>query len=59
MSPLIRGDLAPEVCEKYHFNPLDDRFQLSVFDINTLRDKAQKFVVGVLLNTLYQQREKD
>ncbi|NEO86858.1 MAG: ATP-binding protein [Spirulina sp. SIO3F2] len=58
MSHIIRGDLAPEVCEKYHVDPLAPAFQLSIVDINKLGNKAQKFVVGVLLQTLFTEKEK-
>lgn len=58
MSHIIRGDLAPEVCEQYHIDPLASAFQLSIVDINKLGNKAQKFVVGVLLQTLFTEKEK-
>ncbi len=55
---LIRGDLSPEQFAKYQLDPLAAAYQLTVVDINKLRGKAQKFVVGVLLKKLFYEKEK-
>ncbi|MEM1368932.1 MAG: ATP-binding protein [Cyanobacteria bacterium P01_H01_bin.15] len=58
MSTVIRGDLPPEEIQQYQFDPLDPAYQLSIVDINKLPSKAQKFVVGVLLQKLFLEKEK-
>ncbi|MGD2181485.1 ATP-binding protein [Lusitaniella coriacea] len=58
MGHLIRGDLPPERMAKYQLDPLSDAHQLTVVDINKLGGKAQKFVVGVLLQRLFSEKEK-
>lgn len=55
---LIRGDLPPEQFAKYKLEPLASAYQLTIVDINKLRGKAQKFVVGVLLKKLFYEKEK-
>jgi DNA helicase HerA-like ATPase len=55
---LIRGDLSPEKMAKYQLDPLSAAHQLSIVDINKLGAKAQKFVVGVLLQKLFTEKEK-
>lgn len=55
---LIRGDLPPETVAKYQLDPLAAAHQLTVVDINKLGNKAQKFVVGVLLQKLFSEKEK-
>ncbi|MBD1806430.1 ATP-binding protein [Microcoleus sp. FACHB-SPT15] len=55
---LIRGDLSPERMTKYQLDPLSDAHRLTVVDINKLGGKAQKFVVGVLLQKLFSEKEK-
>lgn len=55
---LIRGDLPPEQIAKYKLDPLAPAHQLTIVDINKLRGKAQKFVVGVLLKKLFYEKEK-
>jgi DNA helicase HerA-like ATPase len=55
---LIRGDLPPERMTKYQLDPLSDAHRLTVVDINKLGGKAQKFVVGVLLQKLFSEKEK-
>lgn len=58
ISHLIRGDLSPEQMAKYQLDPLAAAHQLSIVDINKLGAKAQKFVVGVLLQKLFTEKEK-
>lgn len=58
MSHLIRGDLSPKEMAAYQLDPLDAAHQLSIIDINKLGGKAQKFVVGVLLQKLFSEKEK-
>ena len=58
MSHLIRGDLSPKEMADYRLDPLDIAYQLSIVDINKLGGKAQKFVVGVLLQKLFTEKEK-
>lgn len=58
MSHLIRGDLPPQQIAKYQLDPLDPAHQLTIVDINKLGGRAQKFVVGVLLQKLFSQKEK-
>lgn len=58
MGHLIRGDLPREQLSKYHLDPLSDAHQLTIVDINKLGGKAQKFVVGVLLQKLFSEKEK-
>ena len=58
MSHLIRGDLSPKVMVDYRLDPLDAAHQLSIVDLNKLGGKAQKFVVGVLLQKLFTEKEK-
>ncbi|AFY32214.1 ATP-binding protein [Calothrix sp. PCC 7507] len=55
---LIRGDLSPDEVAKYQLNPLASDAQLTVTDIHKLSARAQKFVVGVLLQKLFFQKEK-
>jgi uncharacterized protein len=55
---LIRGDLSVEEMKKYQLDPLADAYQLTIVDINKLGAKAQKFVVGVLLQKLFTEKEK-
>ncbi|MDY6991317.1 MAG: ATP-binding protein [Pseudomonadota bacterium] len=55
---LIRGDLPREDIQKYQLDPLSPQHQLTVVDINKLGSKAQKFVVGVLLQKLFLEKEK-
>jgi hypothetical protein len=55
---LIRGDLSPEKMAKYQLDPLAPEHQLTIVDINKLGGKAQKFVVGVLLQKLFSEKEK-
>lgn len=58
MSHLIRGDLSSEEMAAYQLDPLNAAHQLSIVDINKLGGKAQKFVVGVLLQKLFSEKEK-
>ena len=58
MSHLIRGDIPAKEIADYRLDPLDAAHQLSVVDINKLGGKAQKFVVGVLLQKLFTEKEK-
>ena len=58
MSHLIRGDIPAKEITDYRLDPLDAAHQLSVVDINKLGGKAQKFVVGVLLQKLFTEKEK-
>ncbi|CEJ43173.1 ATP-binding protein [Umezakia ovalisporum] len=58
VSHLIRGDLSPDEVAKYKLNPLASDAQLTVTDIHKLTARAQKFVVGVLLQKLFFQKEK-
>ncbi len=58
VSHLIRGDLSPDEVAKYQLEPLDSPTQLTVTDIHKLSARAQKFVVGVLLQKLFIQKEK-
>ncbi len=58
VSHLIRGDLLPNEVAKYQLNPLSSDAQLTVVDIHKLTARAQKFVVGVLLQKLFFQKEK-
>lgn len=58
MGHLIRGDLSPEQMAKYQLDPLAAQHQLTIVDINKLGGKAQKFVVGVLLQKLFSEKEK-
>lgn len=55
---LIRGNLTPAEIAKYQIDPLDISCQLSIVDLNKLSGKAQKFVVGVLLQKLFTEKEK-
>jgi DNA helicase HerA-like ATPase len=55
---LIRGDLSPEQIAKYQLDPLAPAHQLTIVDINKLGGRAQKFVVGVLLQKLFSEKEK-
>lgn len=58
MGHLIRGDLPPQQIAKYQLDPLDPAHQLTIVDINKLGGRAQKFVVGVLLQKLFSEKEK-
>ncbi|WP_036480158.1 ATP-binding protein [Myxosarcina sp. GI1] len=58
MSHLIRGDLSPKDMADCRLDPLDAAYQLSVVDINKLGGKAQKFVVSILLQKLFTEKEK-
>ncbi|MEH2049256.1 ATP-binding protein [Nostoc sp.] len=58
VSHLIRGDLSPDEVAKYQLNPIASDAQLTVTDIHKLSARAQKFVVGVLLQKLFFQKEK-
>ncbi len=58
VSHLIRGDLTPDEVVKYQLDPLASDKQLTVTDIHKLSARAQKFVVGVLLQKLFFQKEK-
>jgi uncharacterized protein len=58
VSHLIRGDLSPDELANYQLNPLASDTQLTVTDIHKLTARAQKFVVGVLLQKLFFQKEK-
>lgn len=58
MNHLIRGDLPPEEIAKYQLDPLDHAHQLTIVDINKLGGRAQRFVVGVLLQKLFSEKEK-
>ena len=58
VSHLIRGDLSADEVEKYQLDPLSSAAQLTVADIHKLTARAQKFVVGVLLQKLFIQKEK-
>jgi uncharacterized protein len=55
---LIRGDLSPDEVAKYQLNPLSSDAQLTVTDIHKLSARAQKFVVGILLQKLFFEKEK-
>jgi DNA helicase HerA-like ATPase len=55
---LIRGDMLPEQMAKYQLDPLAAAHQLTIVDINKLSGRAQKFVVGVLLQKLFSEKEK-
>lgn len=58
VSHLIRGDLSPDEVAKYQLDPLSSDAQLTIADIHKLGARAQKFVVGVLLQKLFSQKEK-
>ncbi|MEH2280522.1 MAG: ATP-binding protein [Nostoc sp.] len=58
VSHLIRGDLSPDEVAKYQLNPLASDAQLTVTDIHKLSARAQKFVVGILLQKLFFEKEK-
>ncbi|PZO41092.1 MAG: ATPase [Pseudanabaena frigida] len=58
MGHLVRGDLPAEELQKYKLDPLAAEYQLTIADINKLGSKAQKFVVGVLLQKLFMEKEK-
>jgi hypothetical protein len=58
VSHLIRGDLSPDEIAKYQLDPLSSPAQLTIADIHKLGARAQKFVVGVLLQKLFFQKEK-
>jgi DNA helicase HerA-like ATPase len=58
VSHLIRGDLSADEVAKYQLNPLASDSQLTVTDIHKLTARAQKFVVGVLLQKLFFEKEK-
>lgn len=58
VSHLIRGDLSQDEVAKYQLNPLASDAQMTVTDIHKLSARAQKFVVGVLLQKLFFQKEK-
>ncbi|PZU90919.1 MAG: ATPase [Pseudanabaena sp.] len=55
---LVRGDIPAEELQKYKLDPLAAEYQLTIADINKLGSKAQKFVVGVLLQKLFTEKEK-
>ncbi|GAB1541216.1 ATP-binding protein [Scytonema sp. NUACC21] len=55
---LIRGDLPPEQIAKYQLDPLSPAHQITIVDINKIGGKAQKFVVGILLQRLFAEKEK-
>ncbi len=55
---LIRGDLPPEQIAKYQLDPLSPSHQITIVDINKIGGKAQKFVVGILLQRLFAEKEK-
>ena len=58
VSHLIRGDLSTSESQ-YQLEPLaSTSAQLTVTDIHKLTARAQKFVVGVLLQKLFYQKEK-
>ncbi len=52
---LIRGDLSPEQ-ERRHYIDVLGR-QLNVIDINKLNDRAKRFVVGVVLKQIMEQKD--
>ena len=56
LNPLIRGDLEPKLAEKYRADVM--RSQLTVVDIHSLHSHAQMFVVGVMLKSLFEEKEK-
>ncbi len=56
LAPLIRGDLEPKLAERYRADVM--RSQLTVVDIHSLHSHAQMFVVGVMLKSLFEEKEK-
>jgi DNA helicase HerA-like ATPase len=57
LSPLLRGDLEPKLAEKYRADIT--RSQLTVVDIHSLHSHAQMFVVGVMLKSLFEEKERN
>jgi uncharacterized protein len=53
---LIRGDLEPKLAERYKADVM--RSQLTVVDIHSLHSHAQMFVVGVMLKSLFEEKER-
>jgi hypothetical protein len=58
VSHLINSNLSPKEINKYQLKLLDSDAQLTVADIHKLSARAQKFVVGVLLQKLFLEKEK-
>ncbi|MGL5080141.1 MAG: ATP-binding protein [Microcoleaceae cyanobacterium] len=55
---LIRGDLAPDEIATFRLDPLTESAQIIVADIHRLGERAQKFVVGTILQRLFTQKER-
>jgi DNA helicase HerA-like ATPase len=55
LSRLIRGDLPPA---RPHAVNTADSAQVTVVDIHNLPDRAQRFVVGVILKTEFERKER-
>ncbi|MEV0645922.1 ATP-binding protein [Phytomonospora sp. NPDC050363] len=52
---LVRGDLPPR---RAHGVSTEDGAQVTVVDLHNLPDRAQRFVVGVVLRTEFERKEK-
>jgi hypothetical protein len=57
LNPLVRGDLEPRLAERYRADVM--RSQLTVVDIHSLHSHAQMFVVGVMLKSLFEEKERN
>ncbi len=53
IEPLVRGDVTRSADQRLTF----DGAQVTVVDIHSLRDRAQRFVVGVVLRTAFRKKE--
>ena len=53
IDPLVRGDVTRSADQRLTF----DGAQVTVVDIHSLRDRAQRFVVGVVLRTAFKKKE--
>jgi DNA helicase HerA-like ATPase len=55
LARLIRGDLSPE---SQHAVNTAESAQVTVVDLHNLPDRAQRFVVGVILKTEFERKER-
>jgi len=53
---LIRGDLHPDEVEKYRMDVWDNK--VNVISITKLHDRAKRFVVGVVLKQLLEEKDR-
>ena len=55
LARLVRGDLPPD---RPHVVNTAERAQVTVVDLHNLPDRAQRFVVGVILKSEFERKEK-